>query len=339
MKFLVVALLVAAAAVGRAEPVGLGQVRQNLFATCFATDQEGWMVGELGRIFHTTDGGATWERQDAGTRRPFLAMSCIDPKTAWIAGKEGIVYATSDGGDTWRQLQSGSQRHIFALDFPNAKRGHGAGDFGTHGPHGGRRSHLDHVTHSRGREASRERPRHRRRAGRRQPLRAQLRRPRPRLGRRASSASSPPAATAVSPGSSSTTPIESTLFGIRFTDARHGFAVGLDSVILRTEDGGATWTQLPAPVARALLLRRLHSRAAGLDRRRLRARCSRAPTAAPPGSSSRCPIKLAANWIRSLSLAPGGRGLAVGSDGLVFRVDGAKMTALGARDTDAGRTS
>ena len=131
MKFPVVALLVAAAAVARAEPVGLGQVRQNLFATCFATDQEGWMVGELGRIFHTADGGATWERQDAGTRRPFLAMSCIDPKTAWIAGKEGIVYATSDGGNTWRQLQSGSQRHIFALDFPNAKRGHGAGDFGS----------------------------------------------------------------------------------------------------------------------------------------------------------------------------------------------------------------
>ena len=118
MKVLVAALLLAGAAVARAEPIELGQVRQNLFATCSPTDREGWMVGELGRIFRTTDGGVTWQRQDAGTKRPFLAMSCVDAQTAWIAGKEGVMYGTGDGGNTWRQLQTGSQRHASPSSFP-----------------------------------------------------------------------------------------------------------------------------------------------------------------------------------------------------------------------------
>ena len=82
-------------------PVSLREVRQGLFAACFAGERDAWMVGELGRIFHTTDAGETWERQDAGTKRPFLAIACLDPRSAWIAGKEGIVYGTSDGGATW----------------------------------------------------------------------------------------------------------------------------------------------------------------------------------------------------------------------------------------------
>src|SRR5262245_49445085 len=92
-----VVLVVVAAAPAAAAPVALREIRQGLFATCFATERDGWMVGELGRIFHTSDAGATWERQDAGTKRPFLTAACVDARTAWIAGKEGIVYGTTDG--------------------------------------------------------------------------------------------------------------------------------------------------------------------------------------------------------------------------------------------------
>ena len=63
--------------------------------------------------------------------RAFLAITCLDSKTAWIAGKEGIVFGTKDGGDTWTALPTGSTRHIFAIEFPNSERGHAVGDFGT----------------------------------------------------------------------------------------------------------------------------------------------------------------------------------------------------------------
>ena len=115
-------VLVPLAASARATPVSLREVRQGLFGTCFATDRDGWMVGELGRIFHTTDGGDTWERQDAGTKRPFLTVSCLDARTAWTAGKEGIVYGTTDGGVTWSEAKTGSSRHVFSIRFANRAR-------------------------------------------------------------------------------------------------------------------------------------------------------------------------------------------------------------------------
>src|SRR5262245_40592739 len=336
MKFLIAALVVACAAVTRAEPINLGEVRQNLFASCFPTDQEGWMVGELGRIFHTADGGATWDRQDAGTKRPFLAMSCLDVKTAWIAGKEGIVYATKDGGNTWSQLNTGSNRHAFALEFPTPQRGHGAGDFGT----------MIHTEDGGGSWTATRIP-------------EDVKLPESALD------------TGVEPGdvnlyglsfgdpdhawicgefgvvlassdggrtwSQQSTPVESTLFGIRFSDAKHGIAVGLDSVILRTEDGGTTWTHQPAPVSgRSLFdvyVRGKQGWIVGDQGTVFRSADGGATWQVEP-----LPIQLAANWIRALSLSPDGRGLAVGSEGLVLRMDGSTLKQLGAR-ADTTRTS
>src|SRR5436309_3012976 len=135
MRRLVPSLLGALAATTIASaagaPVSLREVRQSLFGTCFPTERDGWMVGELGRIFHTGDGGTTWERQDAGTKRPFLAIACLDARTAWIAGKEGIVYGTTDGGARWIPATTGSSRHLLGLAFANPGRGRRGRVYGT----------------------------------------------------------------------------------------------------------------------------------------------------------------------------------------------------------------
>ena len=36
----------------------------------------------------------------AGTRRPLLAVACVDARAAWVPGKEGVVLGTTDGGAT-----------------------------------------------------------------------------------------------------------------------------------------------------------------------------------------------------------------------------------------------
>ncbi len=337
MKVVVAALAVACAAGAWAAPVDLADVHQNLFATCFPSDQEGWMVGELGRIFRTRDGGVTWEQQDAHTKRPFLAMSCLDAKTAWIAGKEGVVYATKDAGATWTQQNTGSQRHVFALEFPTAQRGHGAGDFGTmiHTEDGGATWTATRVGED-------------------------VKLPESALD------------TGVEPGDvnlyglsfgdadhawqvgefgvvlasqdggrtwhQQTTPVESTLFGVRFSDPQHGIAVGLDSVILRTENGGATWSPVPPPVqGRSLFdvfVRGQQGWIVGDQGTVLKTADGGATWAVEP-----LPLQFAANWIRSIWLAPGGHGLAVGSEGLVLRVDGSNVKQLGAHAASATRTS
>ncbi len=332
MKPVVVALALLSAAPVFADPVPLGEVRQNLFATCFPTDQEGWMVGELGRIFRTDDGGASWNRQDAGTKRPFLAMTCLDPKTAWIAGKEGIVYATKDGGASWKLQTTGSNRHVFALQFVTPLRGHGAGDYGAmvHTEDGGATWTKQQVPD-------------------------QVKLPESALD------------TGVEPGDVNLygmsygdadhvwvvgefgiimassdggltwhqqhAPVESTLFGVRFIDAQRGWAVGIDSVIIATQDGGATWTPLTSPVTGRSLydifVRGNQGWIVGDQGTVLKTADGGTTWAVEP-----LPIQLAANWIRAVSIGPGGKGLAVGAEGLVFRTDGARFQRLEPDDTD-----
>ncbi len=311
-------------------PVTLREVRQGLFATCVVGERDAWMVGELGRIFHTADGGETWERQDAGTKRPFLAMSCLDARTAWIAGKEGIVYGTSDGGATWKPAQTGSTRHVFSLAFATHERGHGAGDFGTmiHTEDGGRTWTVMQV-----------------------PPEVQL----------------PESAfdTGVDPGDINLygmsyadadhlwivgefgtimasadggrtfhqqhAPIESTLSGVHFTDTQHGWAVGIDATILRTNDGGATWSAEAPPIVQRsfydVVVRGQYGWIVGSSGTMLRTTDGGATWTVEP-----VPIQLAANWLRSVAVTADGRGLAVGAEGLVFRLDRAAIRRLGERE-------
>jgi photosystem II stability/assembly factor-like uncharacterized protein len=328
------ALALAAPALGAdsGRPVGPGEVRQGLFGACYAGERDGWVVGELGRVFHTADGGATWYRQEVATKRPFLAVACVDAETAWIAGKEGIVYRTTDAGRTWTLVPTGSNRHVFTLQFATPQRGHGAGDFGTmvHTEDGGKTWTTQTV-----------------------PPDVQL--PESALD------------TGVDPGDVNLyalsfgdpdhawlvgefgtvlasadggrtwkqqhSPVESTLFGVHFVDAQRGWAVGIDSVILRTEDGGASWRAQPPPVAQ----RSFYDVFVAGEQGWIVGNAGTAVKSVDGGATWQTyplPIELAANWIRSVWLLPSGRGIAVGAEGLAFRVkDGGLERIIGERSS------
>ena len=72
----------------------------------FVGSQHGWAVGGLGTIIRTTDGGATWEKQQLTCDWPqcpkrLFALSALSERAAWISG-EGLYY-TMDGGYPWKQ--------------------------------------------------------------------------------------------------------------------------------------------------------------------------------------------------------------------------------------------
>jgi photosystem II stability/assembly factor-like uncharacterized protein len=312
-------LFVTATAVA-AEILEPHQIRQSLFAACLVGDGVGWTVGELGRILRTENGGATWTRQDAGTKKPFLALGCLDAQTAWIGGKSAILYATKDGGATWDLQTPNTTKHIFNIKFIDRSHGLVVGDWGLimRTEDGGARWEVLGIPEDFKLPPSAE-----------------------DIGLEAGDIilyglAFPDAAHGWTVGEFGTilatadggrtwsqqqSPVESTLFGVWFASPERGWAVGIDSVILRTDNGGITWRQMQAPIAQRsyydIAVAGQHGWIAGSSGTVLKTRDGGETWQVEP-----LPIELAVNWFRSVALAPGGKGLIVGADGLLFATEG-----------------
>ena len=87
----------------------------------FIDRQEGWIVGEFGKIMHTTDGGQTWREQERtlmeGTKifdlldlPTLFGIHAADSQRALAVGLEAHVARTSDGGARWKfdELDAGA---------------------------------------------------------------------------------------------------------------------------------------------------------------------------------------------------------------------------------------
>ncbi len=82
-----------------------------LYDVRFTDAQNGWIVGEFGKIMHTTDGGETWHEQEKsllGTGifdlldLPTLyGVHMMDAQRGVAAGIEGHIARTNDGGQKW----------------------------------------------------------------------------------------------------------------------------------------------------------------------------------------------------------------------------------------------
>jgi photosystem II stability/assembly factor-like uncharacterized protein len=129
-----------------------------MFDITFVDPLNGWAVGEEGTIFHTTNGGDLWERQDTGLadaksqpvtekiqrrrgvidtldlgeRTPALfltAVRFVDAQHGWVAGHyrpgggRSVVLRTDDAGATWQvdaKAEGESLTSLFVLDRDHA---------------------------------------------------------------------------------------------------------------------------------------------------------------------------------------------------------------------------
>jgi len=309
------------------EIVSSDMVRQNLYSTCFVNERVGWAVGDLGRIFYTTDGAKTWEVQNAGTKRPFVSVHCLDESNAVIAGQVGEIARTQDAGKTWSMHESGTDRQLLSVSFVDAKVGIAVGDFGTivRTEDGGATWAKIPV-----------------------PVDTQL--PEEYFGiiepgdivLYAASWGTPDIVTVVGEFGVILTskdrgltfqqqpsPVATTLFGVFLADSQRGWAVGMEAVMLATNDGGATWVQekVATPPGFSLALYDLEIRgnlgwAVGNSGFLL--------TTADAGGTWKLvevPPQMGSYWFREISLLPNGKGFIVGSTGMVLSLDGAKFTA------------
>ena len=68
----------------------------------FADASHGWVTA-AGSIAATTDGGATWAKQDSGVTASLQDIVALDASHAVAVGDGGTIITTSDGGATWVQ--------------------------------------------------------------------------------------------------------------------------------------------------------------------------------------------------------------------------------------------
>jgi photosystem II stability/assembly factor-like uncharacterized protein len=83
-----------------------------LYDIKFVDAQNGWIVGEFGKILHTTDGGETWHEQEKSLMEGTSYFDLLDLPTLYgvymqdaqhglAAGIEGHIARTTDGGQRW----------------------------------------------------------------------------------------------------------------------------------------------------------------------------------------------------------------------------------------------
>src|SRR5437762_13676633 len=77
----------------------------GVHAVQFVDGSEGWACGDDGVVWHSIDGGKTWERQKTGTRASLRGIHFVSPTTGWAVGRVeapngttvGVLLKTTDG--------------------------------------------------------------------------------------------------------------------------------------------------------------------------------------------------------------------------------------------------
>jgi photosystem II stability/assembly factor-like uncharacterized protein len=98
----------------------------------FAGAERGWIFGETGVVFATSDGGAHWVRQPSPTKHLLLGGVFVDPTHGWLVGAGATILQTSDGGTTWRtgNVRDGAGTRFTATSFVGKSLGWAVGTAG-----------------------------------------------------------------------------------------------------------------------------------------------------------------------------------------------------------------
>jgi photosystem II stability/assembly factor-like uncharacterized protein len=91
------------------------ETRIDTVDIAWASEHTGWLT-IVDQVFHTADGGQTWEKQELPLKRDLEAVQCIDEQHAWIStGRE--FFRTTDGGKNWtHHPHDFSSNHFVFLD-------------------------------------------------------------------------------------------------------------------------------------------------------------------------------------------------------------------------------
>ncbi|HUP02796.1 MAG TPA: YCF48-related protein [Bryobacteraceae bacterium] len=94
----------------------------------FAVGNQAWASGFYGTMLHSSDGGATWEKQVTGTTMDLQGLYFINQDLGWAVGWSGTILRTADGGKNWKIIASDSATwSLNTVFFKDEKNGWACG--------------------------------------------------------------------------------------------------------------------------------------------------------------------------------------------------------------------
>jgi photosystem II stability/assembly factor-like uncharacterized protein len=95
----------------------------DLFSVTFVSENDGWACGRWGKILHTEDGGKSWIPQSSKTDFTLSSIYFVDGKNGWAVGDQGTIINTTDGGKTWVSQKSPVPFFLMKVHFVTPLKG------------------------------------------------------------------------------------------------------------------------------------------------------------------------------------------------------------------------
>jgi photosystem II stability/assembly factor-like uncharacterized protein len=91
---------------------------------CFLDEKKGWILQPTS-LLCTVDGGKTWSEKQLNLpgNYPLEDMCFINEKEGWVAGQYGLIVHTRDGGETWERQAEIGYPDLWSVDFISPGRG------------------------------------------------------------------------------------------------------------------------------------------------------------------------------------------------------------------------
>jgi photosystem II stability/assembly factor-like uncharacterized protein len=95
---------------------------RTLGSVYFVNETHGWIVGNVGTIWSTVNGGTNWVRQTAPSNTLLNRIHFADSQTGWAVGPGGYIIKTSNGGANWATQTSSIATDLFGLHAISSER-------------------------------------------------------------------------------------------------------------------------------------------------------------------------------------------------------------------------
>ena len=96
----------------------------------FIDTNNGWIAGPAGRIYKSTDSGASWTLYQTGVGYHVNEIHFHDANNGVVVGNFGYIFTTSNGGLSWTQRTSNTTDDFWDITFIDSNNGWAVGENG-----------------------------------------------------------------------------------------------------------------------------------------------------------------------------------------------------------------